>query len=101
MEWPEDHCEPTTYWLSTQPEDVALQRMVFEAKMGWRIQRDYQDLKQDLGPGHYEGRGWRGLHHHASLSITAYGFLMAQQLRHPGGAKKKRERTPAICPTHA
>ena len=77
------------YWLSTLPEDVPLQRMVFEAKMRWRIERDYQDLKQELGLGHYEGRGWRGFHHHASLSIAAYGFLMTEQLRHPDGAGKK------------
>ena len=63
--------------------------MVLEAKMRWRIERDYQDLKQDLGLGDYEGRGWRGFHHHASLAIAAYGFLMAQQLRHPQGVGKK------------
>jgi SRSO17 transposase len=89
IEWPEGHREPMKYWLSTLPEDVSLQRTVFEAKMRWRIERDYQDLKQELGLGHYEGRGWRGFHHHASLSIAAYGFLMAQQLRHPDGAGKK------------
>jgi SRSO17 transposase len=49
--------------------------------MRWRIERDYQDLKQEFGLGHYEGRGWRGFHHHATLSIAAYGFLMAQRLR--------------------
>ena len=77
------------YWLSTLAEDVPLQRMVLESKMRWRIQRDYQNLKQELGLGHYEGRGWRGFHHHASLSIAAYGFLMAQQLHHSEeGAKK-------------
>ena len=63
--------------------------MVYEAKMRWRIERDYQDLKQEVGLGHYEGRGWRGFHHHASLCIAAYGFLMAQQLRHPEGGGKK------------
>ena len=89
IEWPEGHREPMKYWLSTLPEDVPLQRMVLEAKMRWRIERDYQDLKQELGLGHYEGRGWRGFHHHASLSIAAYGFLMVQQLRHPDGAGKK------------
>ena len=89
IEWPEGHREPMKYWLSTLAEDVPLQRMVFEAKMRWRIERDYQDLKQELGLGHYEGRGWRGFHHHASLSIAAYGFLMVQQLRHPDGAGKK------------
>ena len=59
--------------------------MVFVAKMRWRIERDYQDLKQEFGLGHYEGRGWRGFHHHASLSIAAYGFLMAERLKAAGG----------------
>lgn len=83
IEWPQGDAEPLTYWLSTLPEDTPLERMVFEAKMRWRIERDDQDLKQDLGLGHYEGRGWRGFHHHASLSIAAYGFLLAQRLSHP------------------
>jgi len=59
-------------------------------------------LKQDLGLGHYEGRGWRGFHHHASLAIAAYGFLMTQQLRGSEGAGKKnaaRSQEPAL-PTH-
>ena len=102
IEWPRSHKEPLKYWLSTLPEDIALQRMVYEAKMRWRIERDYQDLKQEVGLGHYEGRGWRGFHHHASLSIAAYGFLMAQQLRHPEGVGKKnaaRIEEPAL-PTH-
>ena len=102
IEWPEGHQEPMKYWLSTLPEDVPLQRMVLEAKMRWRIERDYQDLKQDLGLGDYEGRGWRGFHHHASLSIAAYGFLMAQQLRHPDGAGKRNSarRSKPTLPTH-
>jgi SRSO17 transposase len=101
IEWPEGHREPMKYWLSTLPEDVALQRLVLEAKMRWRIERDYQDLKQELGLGHYEGRGWRGFHHHASLSIAAYGFLMAEQLRHPSGGKKNSAQRPQpALPTH-
>jgi SRSO17 transposase len=102
VEWPEGHREPMKYWLSTLAQDVSMQRMVFEAKMRWRIERDYQDLKQELGLGDYEGRGWRGFHHHASLCIAAYGFLMAQQLRHPEGVGKKnsaRSAQPAV-PTH-
>jgi SRSO17 transposase len=102
IEWPDGHKAPMKYWLSTLGEDVPLQRMVFEAKMRWRIERDYQDLKQDLGLGDYEGRGWRGFHHHASLAIAAYGFLMAQQLRHPEGIGKKnsaRSEEPTL-PTH-
>jgi hypothetical protein len=77
--------------------------MVFEAKMRWRIERDYQDLKQDLGLGHYEGRGWRGFHHHASLSIAAYGLLLTQRLRHPdeiGGKKNSAQREESSLPTH-
>jgi hypothetical protein len=62
-------------------EDCALNDLVRAAHMRWRIERDYQDLKQELGLGHYEGRGWRGFHHHATLSIAAYGFLMAQRLK--------------------
>ena len=102
IEWPQGDAEPLTYWLSTLPEDTPLERMVFEAKMRWRIERDDQDLKQDLGLGHYEGRGWRGFHHHASLSIAAYGFLLAQRLSHPdevGGNPPRK--TPSACPTHA
>jgi hypothetical protein len=45
----------------------------------WRIERDYQELKQELGFGDYEGRGWRGFHHHATLCIAAYGFLIAER----------------------
>jgi SRSO17 transposase len=102
IEWPDGHDEPMKYWLSTLPEDTPLQRMVYEAKMRWRIERDYQDLKQDLGLGQYEGRGWRGFHHHASLSIAAYGFLLAQRLRHPNeiDAKKNSAGQEPALPTH-
>ena len=102
IEWPEGHKEPMKYWLSTLAQDVPLQRMVLEAKMRWRIERDYQDLKQEVGLGHYEGRGWRGLHHHASLSIAAYGFLMKHQLQHPEGVGKKNtaRRQELALPTH-
>jgi SRSO17 transposase len=103
IEWPAGDPEPLKYWLSTLSEDTPLERMVYEAKMRWRIERDYQDLKQDLGLAHYEGRGWRGFHHHASLSIAAYGFLLSQRLIHPdeGGSKKNPgERQEPALPTH-
>ena len=80
IEWPEGDVEPLKYFMSTAPENATLEQLVFVTKMRWRIERDYQDLKQEFGLGHYEGRGWRGFHHHASLSIAAYGFLMAQRL---------------------
>ena len=77
IEWPKGEAEPTKYWLSTLPADMPLRDLVDLAKLRWRIERDYQELKQELGLGHYEGRGWRGLHHHATLTIAAYGFLIA------------------------
>jgi SRSO17 transposase len=80
IEWPADDVEPLKYFLSTLPPDITLGELVAKAHMRWRIERDYQDLKQDLGLGHYEGRGWRGFHHHAVLSIAAYGFLVAERI---------------------
>ena len=79
VEWPEDADAPTKYWLSTLPADIAFERTVDLAKLRWRIERDYQELKQELGLGHYEGRGWRGFHHHATLCIAAYGFLVSER----------------------
>jgi SRSO17 transposase len=81
IEWPAGESEPTKYWLSTLPADTALVELVHLAKHRWIIERDYQELKQELGLGHYEGRGWRGFHHHATLCIAAYGFLVAERSR--------------------
>ncbi|MEF2074708.1 IS701 family transposase [Consotaella aegiceratis] len=93
IEWPEGEDEPTKYWLSTLPADTALADLVAAAKLRWRIERDYLDLKQELGLGHYEGRGWRGFHHHASLCIAAYGFLiLEQETIPPSGAAFAKER---------
>ena len=83
IEWPEGEAEPTKYWLSTLPENVSFPQLVDLAKLRWRIERDYQELKQEVGLGHYEGRGWRGFHHHATLCIAAYGFLIAEQATIP------------------
>ena len=79
IEWPEGEKEPTKYWLSTLPEGIAFRRLVDIAKLRWRIERDYQELKQEVGLGHFEGRGWRGFHHHATLCIAAYGFLISER----------------------
>ena len=90
IEWPASDAEPSKYFLSTLPQDTPINELVSVAHQRWRIERDYQDLKQDFGLGHYEGRGWRGFHHHAVLSIAAYGFLMAERLvaDKPVGGKK-------------
>lgn len=83
IEWPEDEAEPTKYWLSTLPADIGFEDLLDRAKLRWRIERDYQELKQEVGLGHYEGRGWRGLHHHITLCIAAYGFLIAERATFP------------------
>jgi len=100
IEWPSGELQPTKYWLSTLPADTPLVALVRVAKMRWRIERDYQELKQEFGLSHYEGRNWRGFHHHATLCIAAYGFLLAERLKH-GGSKKNstRSKTPFL-PAH-
>ena len=79
IEWPKGEAEPTKYWLSTLPPATKLKELVRIAKHRWIIERDYEELKQELGLGHYEGRGWRGFHHHATLCIAAYGFLVSER----------------------
>ena len=83
IEWPAEEAEPTKYWLSTLPESIPFDRLVDAAKLRWRIERDYQELKQEFGLAHFEGRRWRGFHHHASLCIAAYGFLVAERAAIP------------------
>jgi SRSO17 transposase len=78
-EWPESEEEATKYWLANLPADTSLQHLVGLTKLRRRIERDSQELKQELGLGHFEGRGWRGFHHHASLCIAAYGFLVLER----------------------
>jgi hypothetical protein len=79
IEWPEDEAKPTKYWLTTVDPKMSLRELVDLAKLRWRIERDYEDLKQEVGLGHYEGRGWRGFHHHGTLAITVYGFLVSER----------------------
>ena len=95
IEWPEGEKEPTKYWLSTLPAETRIEDLVRTAKARWRIERDFRELKQEIGLGHDEGRGWRGFHHHASLCIAAYGFLVAERCRFPPGRRCDRDQAPA------
>jgi SRSO17 transposase len=88
IEWPKGEKEPTKYWLSSLPDDIGFARLVDLAKLRWRIERDYQELKQEVGLGHFEGRRWRGFHHHATLCIAAYGFLISEQETIPPSATR-------------
>jgi SRSO17 transposase len=98
IEWPEGDAEPAKYWLSTLPADISFRQLVDFAKLRWRIERDYQELKQEVGLGHFEGRGWRGFHHHATLCIAAYGFLISERETIPPSGPRSTAlfQTPAL-----
>jgi SRSO17 transposase len=98
IEWPKKESEPTKYWLSTLPVKTSLKSLVKMAKHRWIIERDYEELKQELGLGHYEGRGWRGFHHHAVLCIAAYGFLVSERNRFSPSARAGHVRLSAPSP---
>ncbi len=82
-EWPEGEPKPTKYWLSTLPQETSVRTLVRLAKLRWRVERDYQEMKQELGLDHYEGRTWRGFHHHAALCAVAHGFLALKRALSP------------------
>jgi SRSO17 transposase len=100
IEWPEGETKPGKfkYWLSTLPAEISFHQFVDITKMRWRIERDYQELKQEVGLGHYEGRGWRGFHHHATLCIAAYAFLVCERAAIPpsGPGSSAPLSTPAL-----
>lgn len=81
VEWPATAAAPTKCWLSNLPATTSLRRLVRWAKSRWRIEQDYRQLKHELGLDHFEGRGWRGWHHHVTLVSVAYGFLLLESLR--------------------
>lgn len=81
IEWPRTEREPTKYFLSNLPKSASLDDLVRLIKLRWRVERDYQELKDEIGIDHFEGRGWRGFHHHGVLCIAAYAFLTAERAR--------------------
>jgi SRSO17 transposase len=82
-EWPDGEDEPTRFWLSTLPADTSVRTLVRLGKLRWRVERDYQEMKQELGLDHFEGRTWRGLHHHFSLCAVAHAFLALRRALFP------------------
>jgi len=81
VEWPRGEPQPTKYWFSNLPQQAGLRRLVHLAKIRWRIEQSYQQLKEELGIDHYEGRGFLGWQHHVTMSMLAYGFLVLETLR--------------------
>lgn len=81
IEWPEDEDAPCDYWLSNLAADVSLERLARLARLRWTIELDYRQLKSELGLDHYEGRNYRGFHHHTALVTCAHAFLTEERLR--------------------
>ena len=79
-EWPPNAPEPVKYWLSTLNERTPLKTLVRLAKIRWRIEHDYREVKTGLGLDHYEGRTWQGWHHHVTLVSAAHAFCTLQRL---------------------
>lgn len=81
IEWPTTEAVPVKFWLCNLPAGTRIAKIVNLAQMRWRVERDYEELKGELGLDHYEGRGWLGFHHHGALCIAAYAFLTAERAR--------------------
>lgn len=96
IEWPQGGKEPTKYWFSDVSEETDFARLVDLAKLRWRVERDYRDLKQEVGLGHFEGRGWIGFHHHATMCIAAYGFLICERETIPPSGPRSHSRFEAL-----
>lgn len=97
-EWPENEPEPTKFYLSTLPANSSLKRLVYFAKLRWRVERDYQEMKGELGLDHFEGRRWRGFHHHVALCAIAHGFLTLERARFFLRKRPKTEPEPGPFP---
>jgi SRSO17 transposase len=82
-EWPRDEPAPAKYYLSSLPATTSLRTLVRFGKLRWRIERDYQELKGELGLDHFEGRTWNGFHHHVALCAAAHAFLALRRALFP------------------
>ena len=81
IEWPPEEAAPTKYYLCDLPASLSLRRLVASTRGRWRVEQDYQQLKEELGLDHFEGRSWMGWHHHVTLVMLAHAFLRLEQKR--------------------
>jgi len=95
VEWPKDEPGPTKFTLSTLPANISCKRLVHTVKDRWRVERTYEDMKGELGLDHYEGRSFKGWHHHVSVVLACYAFLVAEHARSfsPSAQRKSRDRS--------
>src|SRR3982750_1096389 len=89
IEWPKDESEPSKYYLCDLPEGLSRKRLVQIARGRWRVELDYQQMKEELGLDHFEGRSWTGWHHHVTLVMLAHLFLRLGKKR--GASKRTRD----------
>jgi SRSO17 transposase len=82
-QWFDDKPAPSKFWLSNLPATTSVRTLIRLAKLRWRVERDYQEMKEELGLDHFEGRTWRGFHHHAALCAAAHGFLALRRALFP------------------
>ena len=81
MEWPAGETEPAKYYFCALPKNTSLRQLVATARERWRVEQDYQQMKEELGLDHFEGRSWTGWHHHVTLVMLAHLFLRLEQKR--------------------
>jgi len=79
-EWPQGEPEPVKYWLASLPAEIPLERLAHLAKLRWRVEHDYRELKDAVGLDHFEGRSWPGWHHHVTLVSVAHAFVTLERL---------------------
>jgi SRSO17 transposase len=82
-QWFDGESKPTKFWLSNLPASMPARGLIRLAKLRWRVERDYQEMKQEIGLDHFEGRTWRGFHHHAALCAAAHAFLALRRALFP------------------
>lgn len=98
-EWPKKKDGPSKFYFSSLPASTSISKLVRLAKLRWRVERDYQELKQEIGLDHYEGRTWRGFHHHATLCAAAHAFLALRRALFPPQPTRKLD--PSSRPSRA
>ncbi len=76
------------YYVSNLPADATIKRLAAAIKARWICEQAHQQLKEELGLDHFEGRSWTGLHRHALMTMIAYAFLQSRRLKIAGRKKK-------------
>ncbi len=92
MEWEEGEEQPNKFYFITGSNHMTRKKLVRHIKQRWRTERAYQDLKGQLGLDHFEGRRFRGWHHHVSVALACYAFIVAEQAQHFPPAERKTSR---------